>query len=408
MANSDGHTADAQTDLNTRRLPKGDWMLPEQEEACKSPLIRAFAYIGLDMSGPGGASKFQIGIYALLVFIPIAIVVRFLNIGGVWLFLTASAAIIPLAKILGTATQQLVSRVGNAIGALLNATFANAVEMIIAFFALEKGLYEVVKASITGSILGNILFVLGLSFFLGGLGRDKQSFNKTAAGITASQLTLATMGLIIPAAFVLTSGGQATSDLKEQMSIGVAIILLVSYAAQLVFFLRTHKHLYSEEEELIMHGQVWSVKHSVGVLVATTVLVGVMAEILVEGLDYLTTTLGLSNLFVGVILLALVGSAAENVTAVMVAMKGKMDLALNIAMSSTFQIALFVAPVLVLIGFFIGRPLDLVFNLFEVVAVVVSMLIVNAITQDGEINWFEGVQLLSAYSILGVAFFFHP
>jgi Ca2+:H+ antiporter len=401
--------AETNTGVKTRQPAQGDKMLPEQEEACKSPLLRALAYIGLDLTGPGGASGLQMGIYALLVFIPIALLVRFFNVGGVWLFVTAAAAIIPLAKILGTATQQMVLRVGAGIGALLNATFANAVEMIIAFFALEKGLYEVVKASITGSILGNILFVLGLSIFLGGLGRDKQHFNKTAAGVTASQLTLATMGLIIPAAFVFTSpDSAANTDLKEQMSIGVAVILLVSYAAQLTFFLRTHKHLYSEEEGLTMHGQVWSIRHSLGVLIGTTVLVGVMAEILVEGLEYLTTTIGLSELFVGVILLALVGSAAENVTAVMVAMKNKMDLALNIAMSSTLQIALFVAPVLVLTGFFIGKPLDLVFNLFEVAAVVVSVLIVNAITQDGESNWFEGVQLLAAYSILGVAFFFHP
>ena len=300
MAKPKEKTDDTHAELKTKQL-NGELMLPSQEEACKSPLIRALAYIGLDMSGPGGASKFQIGLYCLLVFIPVALLVRILNIGGVWLFVTGAAAIIPLAKILGTATQQLVTRVGSAIGALLNATFANAVEMIIAFFALEKGLYEVVKASITGSILGNILFVLGLSFFLGGLGRDKQVFNKTAAGVTASQLTLATMGLIIPAAFVFTSGGEATSDLKEQMSIGVAIILLISYAAQLTFFLRTHKHLYSEEEGLTMHGQVWSVKHSITVLLGTTVLVGVMAEILVEGLEYLTTTIGLSDLFVGVI-----------------------------------------------------------------------------------------------------------
>jgi len=397
-----------QGSLETKKLPATDRMLPEQEEAVKSPLLRALGYIGLDMTGPGGASKFQIGIYVLLIFLPVALAVKFSGVGGIWLFLTSALAIIPLAKILGTATQMLVMHVGSGVGALINATFANAVEMIIAFFALQEGLYEVVKASITGSILGNILFVLGLSFFLGGLGKEKETFNRTAAGVTASQLTLATMGLLIPAAFVLTSGNEATETLKEEMSIGVALILLVSYAAQLTFSLRTHKHLYSEEEGLAMHGQVWSRKHAIFVLLGTTVLVGLMADILVEGLDYLTTNLGLSDLFVGVIILALVGSAAENVTAVMVAMKGKMDLALNIAMSSTLQIALFVAPVLVLVGFFIGKPLDLVFNLFEVIAVAASVLIVNAITQDGESNWFEGVQLLSAYAILGVAFFFHP
>jgi Ca2+:H+ antiporter len=280
--------------------------------------------------------------------------------------------------------------------------------MIIAFFALQAGLYEVVKASITGSIIGNVLFVLGLSFFLGGLGREKQTFNQIASSVTGSQLILASSALLIPAAFVLTtSTSSLTADLKEELSIGVALILLVSYAAQMVFFLRTHKHLYASEEEESLVG-VWTLRHSLSVLLITTVLVGIMAEILVEGLEYLTQTLGLTELFVGVILVALVGSAAENVAAVIAGIKNKIELSLNIAMSSTLQIALFVAPVLVLLGFFIGRPLDLVFNTFEVVAVLVTILIANAITRDGESNWFEGVQLLSAYAILAVAFFFHP
>jgi Ca2+:H+ antiporter len=375
-----------------------------------SPLIRALAWIGLDLSGPERASWLQMGIYALLVFVPIALAVRFFHLGGeLWFFITASAAIIPLAKILGTATEELAVRVGSGIGGLLNATFGNAVEMIIAFFALREGLYEIVKASITGSILGNVLFVLGLAIFLGGIGRDKQTFNRTASGVSASQLTLATMGLLIPAAFIITSPpGTQTESLREPLSIGVAVILLGSYVAQLIFFLRTHKHLYSEEEEAVMHGEAWSIKHSVAVLIGATVLVAVMSEILVEGVQYLTDEFGLTELFVGVILVALIGNAAEHLTAVTVAIKNKMDLAVNIAMGSTLQVALFVAPVLVLLGFFIGRPLDLVFNLFELAAIGVTMLIANAITSDGESNWFEGLQLLAAYAILAVAFFFHP
>jgi Ca2+:H+ antiporter len=387
----------------------GDQMHPEQRRATRNPFLRALAYIGLDMTGPGRASILQIGIYSLLIFVPIAFLVKYLHLGDLALFITSALAIIPLAKILGTATEELAVRVGSGIGALLNATFGNAVEMIIAFFALQQGLYDIVKASITGSILGNVLFVLGLAIYLGGLGREKQSFNKTAAGVSATQFTLATGALIIPAAFVLTSpGSENDTVLKEQLSIGVAIILLLSYAAQLIFFLRTHKHLYTEEEEMELHGQVWSVLHSVGVLVGTTVLVAFMAEMLIEGVEYLTSSLGLSELFVGVILIALIGNAAEHLTAVIVAMKNKMDLAVNIAVGSGLQVALFVAPMLVLIGFFINRPLDLVFNTFEVVAVLVSMFIVNSITQDGESNWVEGVQLLAAYAILAVAFFFHP
>ncbi|HEX9988498.1 MAG TPA: calcium/proton exchanger [Chloroflexia bacterium] len=386
-----------------------DKMHPDQEKATRSPFLRLLAYIGLDLSGPGRASIFQIAIYALLLFIPIAFVVEFLHLDKVWLFVVSGAAIIPLAKILGTATEELALRVGSGIGGLLNATFGNAVEMIIAFFALQAGLYDVVKASITGSIIGNVLFVLGLAIYLGGLGRDKQTFNRTASGASASQLILATTGLVIPAAFALTTPAtQLTTFLKEEVSIGVALLLLGSYVAQLIFFLRTHKHLYSEDEEMTMHGQVWSVKHSIIVLVGATVLVAFMAEFLVEGVGYLTTQLGLTELFVGVILVALIGNAAEHLTAVIVAMKNKMDLAVNIAMGSTLQVALFVAPVLVLIGFFIGRPLDLFFSIFEVAAIGVTMLIANAITQDGESNWFEGVQLLAAYAILAVAFFFHP
>jgi Ca2+:H+ antiporter len=386
-----------------------DQMLPEQQRATQNPLLRALAYIGLDMTGPNRASILQIGLYSLLLFIPVAFLVKYLHLGELLLFITSALAIIPLAKILGTATEELALRVGSGIGGLLNATFGNAVELIIAFFALQKGLYDIVKASITGSILGNVLFVLGLAIYLGGLGREKQTFNKTAAGVGATQFTLATLSLIIPAAFVLTSpGSESDTLLKEQLSIGVSIILLLSYGAQLIFFLRTHKHLYSQEEEMEMHGQVWSLPHSIGVLVGATVLVGFMAEMLIEGVDHLTTQLGLSELFVGVIVVALIGNAAEHLTAVLVAMKNKMDLAVNIAVGSSLQIALFVAPVLVLLGFFMNRPLDLVFNLFEVAAVVVSMFVVNSITQDGESNWVEGVQLLAAYAILGVAFFFHP
>ena len=384
-------------------------MLARQAQATSNPFLRALSYIGLDMTGPERASVFQIAIYALLLFIPIAFIVKFLHLSEIWLFVTSAAAIIPLAKILGAATEELALRVGSGIGGLLNATFGNAVEMIIAFFALQAGLYEVVKASITGSIIGNVLFVLGLAIFLGGLGRDKQTFNRTAAGVSASQLTLAAAGLFIPAAFALTTpASELTEFLREEVSIGVALLLLASYIAQLIFFLRTHKHLYTEEEELDMHGQAWSIRHSIIVLVGATIFVAFMAEFLVEGVNYLTEQLGFTELFVGVILVALIGNAAEHLTAVIVAMKNKIDLAVNIAMGSTLQVALFVAPVLVLVGFFIGKPLDLFFSLFELAAIGVTMLIINNITQDGESNWFEGLQLLALYAILAVAFFFHP
>ena len=405
---TNGDPGNKLTDREIEHIAKEDHMTPEQEQATRSPVLRALAYIGLDMTGPNKSSIFQIAIYALLIFVPIAFVAKFMHWSELWLFIVSAAAIIPLAKILGTATEELALRVGSGIGGLLNATFGNAVEMIIAFFALQKGLYDVVKASITGSMIGNVLFVLGLAIFLGGLGRNKQTFNRTAAGVGASQLTLAVSALLIPAAFALTTpASEMTTTLRTEVSLGVAILLLGSYVAQLIFSLRTHKHLYSEQA-LELHGQVWSIKHSIGVLVGTTVLVAFMAEFLVEGVSYLTDELDLSQMFVGVILVALIGNAAEHLTAVIVAMKNKMDLAVNIAMGSTLQVALFVAPMLVFIGFIIGKPLDLFFSLFEVSSIIVMMLIANAITQDGESNWFEGVQLLAAYAILAIAFFFHP
>lgn len=400
-------------DRETRQMAENDTMMPEQELATRPPLLRALAYIGLDMTGPGKSSILQMAIYSLLIFVPIAFLAKLLHWSELWLFITSAAAIIPLAKILGTATEELALRVGSGIGGLLNATFGNAVEMIIAFFALQKGLFDVVKASITGSMIGNVLFVLGLAIFLGGLGRDKQTFNRTAAGVSASQLTLAVSALLIPAAFALTTDpNDLTTVLKDEVSIGVALLLLGSYVAQLIFSLKTHKYLYTEGEEAMdLHGQVWSVRHSIVVLVGATVIVAFMAEFLVEGVGYLTEQVGLNAMFVGVILVALIGNAAEHLTAVIVAMKNKMDLAVNIAMGSTLQVALFVAPVLVLLSFFVGpagQHLDLFFSLFELAALAVTMLIVNAITQDGESNWFEGIQLLAAYAILAIAFYFHP
>jgi Ca2+:H+ antiporter len=371
---------------------------------------RPLAAIGLDLNDPDTSIVTKV-IYALLIFVPIAAIVEVLNLGGLWIFLTAAAAIIPLAKILSTATEHVAHHTGAGIGGLLSATFGNAVEMIIAFFALQAGLFEVVQASIAGTILGNVLFVLGLAMFFGGLGREKQHFNRAAAGASATQLTLAVAGLFIPAAFVLTSPAtQVTTELREELSIGVAILLLLGYVAHLLFALRTHAHLYTGEEGEGHggHGVFWSRGHATAVLLGATVLVALVAEWLVGGLEYLTETLGLSELFVGVVLVALVGGAAENVTAVTLARKNQMPLTLNIVMSSTLQITMFVAPVLVLIGFVIGQPLTLTFNVFEVAAIVMTLLIANTITHDGESTWFEGIQLLIAYAILAVAFFFHP
>ncbi len=366
---------------------------------------------GIDPDNKGGAGWLNKIIAGLLIFVPIAFIAEFAHLPGTWIFILCALAIMPLAKVLGTATEELAARAGAGVGGLLNATFGNAVELIIAFFALQKGLTEVVKASITGSIIGNILFVLGLSILLGGARRDKQEFNRMGASASATQMTVGVIGLIAPAAFFYTSPGLTeSSDTLEGLSLLVSAILILSYAAQLLFSLRTHAQLYSEEEEEAMHGPVWPVRKSLLVLGGATVIVGFLSEFLVGSLEELGNQFNLTDLFIGVILVAIIGNAAEHLTAVTVAMKGKMNLALGIALGSSLQIALFVAPLLVFIGFIMGGAsrITLLFNPFELAAIIVSVVIVNLVTNDGESNWFEGLQLLAVYAILAVAFFLHP
>ncbi len=365
------------------------------------------------------------GIYALLIFIPVAFVAEFAGFPPVMVFFAACLGIVPLAKIMGTATEELAVKAGQGIGGLLNATFGNAVELIIAVLALIRAqenpkLLEVVKASITGSIIGNLLFVLGLSILLGGWKRNKQTFNETATRASNTLMSLTAIALIIPAAFAYTLA-RPTSDamrldqrnLLENLSLGVAAILILSYVAQLVFSLRTHAYLYSGDEaerEQAEEGHGWSVPASLIVLLVATVLVGFMAEFLVGSVESLTSQFGWTELFIGVILIAIIGNAAEHLTAVIVAMKNKMDLAIGIAVGSSTQVAAFVAPLLVFIGFFLGgnSQLNLVFSLFELIGIILAIFIVNLVVNDGESNWLEGIQLLAAYLIIAIAFFLHP
>jgi Ca2+:H+ antiporter len=301
--------------------------------------------------------------------------------------------------------------VGSGIGGLLNSTFGNATELIIAFFALQAGLTEVVKASITGSIISNLLFVLGLAIVTGGAKREKQTFNSTATSASSSQMAVATTALVIPAVFAATTPATTGDSLVEYLSLGVAGVLLLSYAAQLIFTLRTHPQLYTEQAtEEVGGGELWPMRKSLLTLATCTIVIAFLSEFLVSGVAYLTSKLGWTELFVGVIIIALLGNAAENMTAVTVAMKNKMNLSMSIALGSSTQIALFVAPVLVFIGFFLGgrSQLTLLFQPFEIVAIVLAVMIVDRIARDGESNWFEGVQLLAVYIILAVAFFLHP
>jgi Ca2+:H+ antiporter len=357
------------------------------------------------------------GPYALTPFIPIAIVLDLIGAGAVVVFFSSALGVIPTAALMGRATEELSARAGPGIGGLLNVTFGNAPELIIALFALNKGLHEVVKASIIGSIVGNTLLVLGAAMFVGGLGRDRQTFDRTAAGSQASMLLLAAAALIMPAIFELVEGKGLPSpgselvdygSTVESLSVAVAAILMVSYVAGLVFSLKTHRGLFNpthEDPGPEHHAETWTVRKSIVALALAGVAVGVMSEILVGSITEAADTVGLSQFFVGVIIVAIVGNAAEHWVAVLVARKDKMDLSVNIAIGSSAQIALFVAPVLVILSFFFGPyPLSLVFNGYELAGLIAAVLIANFLASEGESTWFEGVQLLALYAVLGFVF----
>jgi Ca2+:H+ antiporter len=347
----------------------------------------------------------------LLLSIPVAIVLELTHSSAIAIFVASALAIIPLAGLMGRATEHLAERLGEGIGGLLNATFGNAAELIIAMMALRKGLFDVVKASITGSIIGNVLLVLGLSVLAGGLKERQQKFNPTAAMLGSTMLALSAIGLLLPAVFHFLVRGLPNAH-EQDLSLEIAIVLFITYILSLVFTLRTHSHLYVgevdpvEEEAIGTHG--WSQKRSILTLLVSTGLVALMSEFLVGAVEEASRVLGLTEVFVGVILVAIIGNAAEHSTAVLVAMKNKMDLALNIAIGSSMQIALFVAPVLVFVSYLFGAPMDLIFTPLEVIAVGVSVAVVALIAQDGESNWMEGVLLLAVYTILGLTFYFLP
>jgi Ca2+:H+ antiporter len=330
-------------------------------------------------------------------------------------FVASALGIIPTAALMGRATEELAARSGPGIGGLLNVTFGNAPELIIALFALGQGLQEVVKASIVGSILGNILLVMGAAMLFGGIGRDKQHFSRTSASIQTSMLMLAAAALLMPAIFELVEGkglpepGAAAIDYGgtvEQLSLAVAIVLIVTYVVGLFFSLKTHRDIFNPEYE-DEDSWGWSTRASVIALAIAGALVGVMSEVLVSSISETSKSIGLSEFFIGVIVVAIVGNAAEHWVAVLAALKNKMDLSVNIAIGSSAQVALFVAPVLVLASFFIGpNPLALVFNGFELGGILLAILIAQYVTQDGESTWFEGVQLLAVYVVFGLAFYF--
>lgn len=349
----------------------------------------------------------------LLVFVPVALALEYVfHSSGIAIFIASSLAIIPLAGLMGRATEQLAERLGEGVGGLLNATFGNAAELIIAIMALRAGFHDLVKASITGSIIGNILLVFGLGTLWGGLKYESQTFNRTAASLGATLLVLSAIGLVVPAIFHHLAGAGAVV-LERELSFEIALVLMATYLLSLVFTLRTHRHLYVGDAG--PHGlheidaELGSTKQALLLLLASTAGVAVMSELLVGAVEEAAEAFGMSEVFVGVILVALIGNAAEHSTAVLMAGKNKMDAAINIAVGSSIQIALFVAPLLVFLSYVMGpQPMDLIFTTLEVVAVAIAVAIMALISQDGESHWMEGVQLLAVYVILGIAFYFLP
>lgn len=350
--------------------------------------------------------------FGLLIFVPISAAAHFLGWGELVVFITAAIAIIPLAGWMGHATEEIAVVVGPSLGGLLNATFGNATELIIALVALNAGLINVVKSSITGSIIGNLLLVMGLSMLLGGIKFKEQDFQPVIARMNASSMNLAVIAILIPTAVDFTSPS-ITEPTLQRLSVAVAIVLILVYGLTLLFSMKTHAYLYdvgtAEEDgiEAVPH-EAPNLPLWIGVLLVATLVVAVESEWLVGSLEIATEQLGLSELFTGVILLPIIGNAAEHATAVTVALKNKMDLSLSVAVGSSMQIALFVAPVLVIAGWLMGQPMDLDFNNFQLIAVAVSILIANSISSDGNSNWLEGTLLLATYTIIGLAFFFHP
>ncbi len=355
---------------------------------------------------------------ALLVFVPISIAAHFLEWGAIAIFVTSALAIVPLAARMGNATEELSVILGSAIGGLLNATFGNATELIIALIALKAGLVDVVQATITGSIIGNLLLVLGFSMLLGGLRYPEQAFQQTAARVNASSLNLAVIAILLPTAASLLSGG-IKEPTMQRLSSAVSIVLILVYGLTLLFSMRTHTYLYNLELAAIESVENPEPTPSidlpkrklwfwVGVLLLITVMVAIESELLVSALEAATAQLRLTPLFTGVVLLPIIGNAAEHATAVTVAMKNKMELAMAVAVGSSLQIALFVAPVLVLAGLVFGQPMDLSFNPFELVAVGVAVLLSNSTISDGKSNWLEGVLLLATYFVLAITFYFYP
>lgn len=340
----------------------------------------------------------------LLIFIPISFIAKFMNASGSVMFLLSCASIIPLAGLLGEGTEEISFYSGPKIGGFINGTFGNATELIISFFALKEGLFEVVKSSIAGAVIGNVLLVIGASMLAGGFKYRSQKFNVKVVEVTSSMLLFAVIGLCIPALFTHSVPQDLLNTRYEGLSIFVAVVMFIIYALSLYFSFGTHKHIYTDDEKSSSENAKWSLKKAIAILVTATVFIAIESEFLVNGIEDITASLGWSEFFVGIILIPIIGNAAEHSTAVLMALKDKMDVALEIALGSSLQIILFVAPILIFISLFF-TPMSIIFNQFELIALTAAVLIANKVSHDGESNWLEGVQLLAVYLIIAAAFF---
>ncbi|QLQ79891.1 hypothetical protein HG537_0C05390 [Torulaspora globosa] len=359
----------------------------------------------------------------LLVFVPLGLIWGYADLSHTWVFTFNFLAIVPLAAILANATEELAEKAGSTIGGLLNATFGNAVELIVSVIALKEGQIRIVQASMLGSLLSNLLLVLGFCFVFGGYNRVQQTFNQTAAQTMSSLLAISSASLLIPAAFRATIPHSAKSDGVIQQKIlslsrGTAIILLIVYVLFLVFQLSSHHEIFEQQEEQTEEvlsqysnkpiGHTLSAKSALAFLLVSTIVVSICADFLVGTIDNIVESTGLSKTFIGLIIIPIVGNAAEHVTSVLVAMKNKMDLALSIAIGSSLQIALLVTPVMVLVGWIIDVPMTLNFSTFETATLFISIFLSNYLILDGESNWLEGVMSLAMYLLIAVAFYYYP
>jgi Ca2+:H+ antiporter len=347
----------------------------------------------------------------LLAFIPVTLVLEHAGVAAPWVFFSAALSILPIARLIVRSTEHLATYTGDAVGGLLNATFGNAPELIIALVALRAGLLDMVRASLAGAILANLLLALGFAFLLGGLRHRVQTYNASAARVYGSMMLLAALSLMVPSAFSRVLAPEETVRAEALLNVGLAVVLLAAYGLYLVFMLKTHPEEFKVEgggghEE---HGSRWSLRRALGGLLAASLLAAWMSEILVGAAEGTGEALGMSPVFIGIVFLAIVGGAAESGSAIAMGMKNKMDLAVGVALGSSIQIALFVAPILVLASYFVApQPLELSFSRAEVGALFIGALIGAVVAGDGRSHWYKGVQLIAVYLIIALMFYFIP